>query len=245
VTPRIEVFAPSSWAAATGARLGRWLAERPGRRLCLPTGSTPAPCYAAFAAYGGRLDATHVFLLDEFLLPAGHPARCDEMLRRDLLDRLDHRPLRFDRLDVDAGSLDEECRRYEMAVADGGLDLTILGIGGNGHLGLNEPGSAMDSPTRIVELHPRTVAAAQAYGGAMAARRGATMGLAAILASREIWLLATGSHKAGILQRALRGEVGPEVPASFLQRHPHTVVLADEAAAGETGGRRFGRVVPT
>jgi len=235
VSPTIEIIPAGQWGEAVGGRLARFLAERPGTRLCLPTGSTPGPAYAAFAAGGGRLDRTEVFLLDEFVLPAGHPARCDEMIRRDFLDLLDHGPAALHQLDPGAESLTDECARYEALIAGSGLDLTLLGIGGNGHIGLNEPGSAPDGITRIVGLASSTVEAAARYGEGAPPQMGLTLGLAAVLASREIWLLVTGEHKAGILYEALHGPVGSDVPASFLQEHPNTIVLTDEAAAGLLG----------
>ncbi len=227
----IEIHPIGEWGVRVGALLARRLDEQPGLRLCLPTGVTPAPAYAAFAATGGSLGQTCVFLLDEFVLPPGDPARCDEMLRRDLLDRLEAPPLAFHKLDVDAPSLEEECVRYAALVGDGGLDLTLLGLGANGHLALNEPGSDADTGTRVVELHPETVEAAAAYGEGAPPSRGVTLGLREILASREIWLLVTGGHKAGILDNAINGPVGPGVPGSYLQEHPNTLVLADPAAA--------------
>ncbi|NQV06482.1 6-phosphogluconolactonase [bacterium] len=227
----LEVTAAGEWGAHVGALLALRLEQEPGRRLCLPTGSTPIPVYRSFAAMGGRLNETDVFLLDEFVLPPGHRARCDEMLKRDLLDLLDHPPRTLDRLDVDADSLDDECARYRSVVESAGLDLTLLGLGANGHLGLNEPGAAADSITRVVSLHPVTTRVAAGYGEGETPRRGATLGMSEILASHEIWLLATGEHKADILHRALTGPVEPGVPASFLQHHPRTLVLADADAA--------------
>jgi len=231
VSVRLEVLPPGEWGETVGARLAGRIAARPGIRLCLPTGNTPVPAYAAFAAGGGRLADAEVFLLDEFDLPAGHPARCDQMLQRDLLDRLGEAPGRLHRFDTAAGSLDDECARYAGLVESGGLDLTLLGLGANGHLGLNEPGSTADDPCRVVALEPETVAHAAGYGGDTVPERGLTLGLREILASREIWLLVTGPHKAGILQRTLHGPVGPEVPASFLRGHPDVTVLVDEDAA--------------
>ena len=221
----------NGWGAAVGALLARRLESQPGTRLCLPTGDTPNPAYAAFAASGGSLTETEVFLLDEFVLPGGHPARCDVMLTLALLDLLPEPPLALHRLDVAAGDLDAECQRYEALIGERQLDLTLLGLGANGHLGLNEPGTAVDSPTRVVSLHPDTIRHAADYGPGVAPDRGVTMGMKAILASNEIWLLVTGAHKAEILHRALMGPVGAEVPASYLQDHPNVVVLADDAAA--------------
>ena len=202
-------------------------------RLCVPTGSTPVPAYRALAEQGGGLGAATVFLLDEFGLPPGHPARCDSMIRRALLDHLEVAPRHFHALDPDATDLDAECARYETAVAAGGLDLTLLGLGGNGHLGLNEPGSERNSRTRRVTLAPSTMRHAEEYGPGGRPSWGLTMGIGTILESKEIWLLVTGEHKAAILSRALNGPVGSAVPASFLRDHANVVVVADAPAAAQ------------
>jgi glucosamine-6-phosphate deaminase len=225
----VEVFPTDEWGATVATRLAA-RARRPGLRLCLPTGSTPRPAYAALAARHGVLAGTEVFLLDEFVLPPGHPARCDSMLQRDLLDLLDVAPAALHRLDVAAADREGETARYDALVRSGGLDLTLLGLGMNGHLGLNEPGSTDASPTRFARLTDATIRSAAAYGGDRAPEWGATLGLATILASREIWLLVTGAHKAEILQRVVKGPIGPDVPATYLRQHPNTVVLADENA---------------
>ncbi len=119
-------------------------------------------------------------------------------------------------------------------VANGGLDLTLLGLGANGHLGLNEPGSTPDSPTRIVDLHtttfatpPSTARGSTTVGGDP--RYGAAAGVPRDLAAGH------RGAKAEILHRALTGPVGPDVPASYLQNHPDTTVLADQAAAAAFG----------
>jgi glucosamine-6-phosphate deaminase len=219
-----------------GRRLATRLDEQPSIRLCLPTGNTPAPAYLEFVAAGGRLDQAEVFLLDEFALPAGHPARCDVMLAGSLLDRLSAPPGTLHNLDVAVDNLEAECARYEALVAERPLDLTLLGLGGNGHVGLNEPGTMPSSLTRVVELAEETIRHAAAYGRGAAPKRGVTIGMKAILQSAEIWLLVTGSHKAEILRRALTGPVSPAVPASFLQEHPNTLVLADDAATALLDG---------
>jgi glucosamine-6-phosphate deaminase len=117
-------------------------------------------------------------------------------------------------------------------VDSGGLDLTLLGLGGNGHIGLNEPGTTADSPTRVVRLAVSTKEAAGRYGSGQEPEWGMTLGMRSILDSQEIWLLVTGSHKTEILDQVLNGPIGPEVPASFLRTHPNIVVLADRSAAG-------------
>ena len=172
-----------------------------------------------------------VYLLDEFGLPPHSPSRCDEMIQRDLLDRLPGPPGAFDALDVEATDLDAECARYEASIRDGGLDLAVLGLGGNGHLGLNEPGSDRATVTRVVELTAETSEHSTDYGSDQAARWGVTMGIDTLLSARAIWLLVTGSHKAAILERTLSAPIGPDVPATFLRLHNMVTVYADGEAA--------------
>ena len=205
--------------------------ENPTARVCLPTGATPRPAYHRFAADGGDLSSATIFLLDEFGLPPGSPSRCDEMIRRDLLDRLNDPPGAFHALDVGAADLEAECARFEASIRSEGLDLAVLGLGGNGHLGLNEPGSDRLSVTRVVGLTPETSEHSTDYGSDQAATWGATMGIDTLLSAAEIWLLVTGAHKAAILQRALSGPVGPDVPASFLRLHDAVTIYADQPAA--------------
>ncbi|MDJ0954654.1 MAG: 6-phosphogluconolactonase [Acidimicrobiia bacterium] len=227
---KLETFGRNEWAPAVGARLVAFLPDGRHRRVCFATGSTPEPAYAAFAAGGGALDDTEVFLLDEFLLPRGDPGRCDEMLARSLLELCPSPPLALHTFDVSAEPLDDECRRYERELDAGGLDLAILGLGANGHIGMNEPGSAADTPTRVVDLHPTTQQNAARYGATSPPSRGITIGMRAVLAAAEIWLLVTGEHKAAILNQVLTGPIGPDVPASFLRDHPNAIVIADEPA---------------
>jgi glucosamine-6-phosphate deaminase len=231
VTIRLEVFDDGQWADRVAQRWSIAMQRHPAARLCLPTGETPRPVYAVGASVMD-LDAATVFLLDEFDLPAGSPARCDVMMRRDFLDLLTRQPKVVHSLDPSVPDPDAECRRYESLVADGGLDLTLLGLGGNGHLGLNEPGSPADAPTRVTRLAPSTTEAAGRYGAEAEPSWGMTLGMQAILESDEVWLLVSGSHKAEILERTLNGPIGPDVPATYLREHPNATVFADRAAAG-------------
>jgi glucosamine-6-phosphate deaminase len=231
VSLRLEVFSAAAWAPEIVDRFAEAIAARPGLRLCLPTGATPRPVYHALARRRSVLATAEIFLLDEFVLPPHHPARCDAMLHRDLLDRLDVAPQAVHRLDVHAPDRAAECARYDALVAEGGLDLTLLGLGTNGHIGLNEPGSDAAAATRFVPLSEETQRRAVAYGGGEAPEWGVTLGLSAILRSRRVWLLVTGEHKAEILRRVLTGPIGAEVPASYLREHPDAVALVDEGAA--------------
>ena len=228
---RLEVFEDDRWAAEVAGRWQTFMERHPVARLCLPTGGTPRPLYE-IAAPVIDFGSAEVFLLDEFCLPSGDPARCGKVFQSDFLSRLHSQPVALHSFDAQASDLAAECDRIERLIDDGGLDLTVLGLGGNGHLGLNEPGSAADGLTRVVSLAPPTKdAVTEKYGSLVEPEYGMTVGMRQILASREIWLLVTGSHKAEILKRVLSEPIGPDLPASFLRDHPNTVVLADTSAA--------------
>ncbi len=128
------------------------------------------------------------------------------------------------------------CAGYEAAIADaGGIDFQLLGIGKTGHIGFNEPGSGRESRTRLVTLDAvtRTDAASDFFGAENVPREAITMGVATILAAREIAILATGEHKAAIVRRAVEGPIDLEAAATFLQDHPRTTFFLDDAAAAE------------
>ncbi|MDQ3519291.1 MAG: glucosamine-6-phosphate deaminase [Gemmatimonadota bacterium] len=138
--------------------------------------------------------------------------------------------------DAEREAVDLETLRYEDAIRHaGGIDLQILGIGKTGHIGFNEPGSGAHSRTRLVHLDvvTRRDAAADFFGEDNVPREAVTMGVATILEAREIVILATGEHKAGIVKRAVEGEIDLEVAATFLQRHPNTAFYVDRPAAAE------------
>jgi glucosamine-6-phosphate deaminase len=233
--PRVDVLPERDWATAVASQLAEQIRQRPRLRLCLPTGDTPTPVYAALAALvnegAASLADVTVVLLDEYVgLERDDPARLDGRLRRELIDVVDAPPA-FHPVPVDDLEPDEAARRHDQVAAQG-LDLTLLGLGGNGHVGLNEPGSTADSPTRVVPLTPESQrGAVERYGAERAPESGITLGLAPILDSGEIWLLVTGAGKAEVLRRALEGPETPDCPASFLRRHPRLRVIADEPAA--------------
>ena len=187
--------------------------------------------YDAFAASGGDLTKATVFLLDEFGLPSGSSGRCDTMIQTDFINKLAAPPGVFNTWDTESDDLAAVAATMDAALSDGGLDLMILGIGSNGHLGLNEPGTQRDTSSRRVDLHPNTIAAAQRYGATVLPTWGMTFGMATVMGARRVWLLATGHHKARIVASALTGSVGPDITASFLQDHSSLTVMLDEDAA--------------
>lgn len=170
-----------------------------------------------------------MILLDEFVLPLSSPARCDAMLERDLLNRLTDPPAEVIAWDTTSDPV-AECARIEREVATGGLQLAILGLGTNGHVGTNEPGSSADSRSRLVELHDQTARGAIAYGADILPTQGFTLGIGTLLEADEIWLLVTGAHKRNMLHRVLSDPVTNRVPASLLREHPNFTVFADDDA---------------
>ena len=231
MTFQLEVLPHGDWAAAVADLWAERLLEKPELTMCLPTGRTPKPVYRAIAGHAD-FSSAKVFLLDEFGLEPGDPGRRDVMLEEMFFSRLDTAPS-FDRLDPQASGLDAECERYSAAIAEEGIGLAILGLGSNGHLGFNEPGSEYDSKTRVVALAEETIAGLEAYGTTSTTSWGMTIGLFEILSSDEVWLLVSGEHKAQILRRTLVGPVDTDVPASFLRMHSNVVVWVDEAAASQ------------
>jgi glucosamine-6-phosphate deaminase len=207
--------------------------------VAVATGRTPMGLYAELAARrsAGALDTSAVITvqLDEYLgLEPGDRRSLFGWMRTSFLEPLGVSDDRVIRLPVQ-GDVDGACAAYDRAMdARGPLELAILGIGPNGHLGFNEPPSNAASPTRVVELSAATLEANERYwDGTPVPPRGVTLGLRHLLAARTIVLVASGASKGAIVHRALEGEVGPGVPASYLQEARGEVhVVVDRAAWG-------------
>lgn len=235
---RLIVAADSGELGSRAADLlAEALAARPDAVLGLPTGRTPVSSYAELTRRStqGGIDLTRAvaFALDEWLgVSPDHPATNAAFFRRHLSVPL--AALHLMRSDADDPAA--ECAAFQSLLREsGGLDLALLGIGLNGHLAFNEPGSGFDSRCRGIDLAETTRRAhASEFGGLAATpRRGLTLGLADIMEARQALLLASGPGKAAVLARALCGPLTEDLPASILQRHPALVVVADRAAAAE------------
>lgn len=227
---RVEVVPAGAFGEAAAAAFLELCARRGAQPLVgLATGNTPTAMYQALAGRG--LPGVRAFAVDEYVGPREH-ACSNRAYFRSYWEPLPGAGV-VEQFDPGAADLDQECERVAAAVpAGGGLDLVVLGIGLNGHLAFNEPGSARDCPARVVELHRESRTAAARCWGAAAPRQGMTLGLRELLGAKAVLLLANGEAKAAIVARALQGEVGPECPASWLQEHPDLTVVLDEAAAG-------------
>ncbi|NPV70494.1 MAG: glucosamine-6-phosphate deaminase [Firmicutes bacterium] len=212
----------------------------PGVVLGLPTGRTPSGMYREVARLhaGEGLDFSNVttFNVDELCgLPPGDPRSFSQFMRRHLFDHVNIPAGNIHVPDGSAGNLVEACRSYEEAIEKaGGIDLLVLGIGLNGHIGFNEPGTELGSVTHVVRLSETTRERLSGFTTLDAAPdRGITMGIKTIMRARMILLLACGRVKARILRQALCGPVTPDCPASILQIHPVLTVIADRNAWSE------------
>lgn len=205
--------------------------------LGLAAGATPRGLYGELVRRRLDFSGVTVFGLDEYLdLPADHPASCGFILRRSLIERVNLDPSRIHLLDsaVPAGDVAEYCAAHERKIAmAGGVDLQLLGLGMNGHMGFNEPGGSLSGRTHRVALSASTRAVNRpGFPPPEAVPPAAvTMGIGTILAARRVLLLATGTAKADIVATFIEGPLTARVPASALQLHPDAIVLLDEAAA--------------
>lgn len=220
-------------AAATDCLAG-WLADSSTRNVMVAGGNTPLDLYRRLA--DRRLPLAHlsVFILDEYVgVPPEDARNCAHLLRH-LVSEAWRMPLgQFFALSTLERDAPVSIWEHERRIADtGGLDVIVLGLGQNGHLGFNEPGSAEDSTGRVVDLDSMSVEANRKwFGGEYAPVKGVTTGLKTILAARHVLLMAYGPHKAAAVKAMIQGPRHPQCPASFLQGHGDTRVFLDAAAA--------------
>ena len=220
------------------------LRTKPDLVLGLATGRTMERVYAGLVANDVSFRRCRTFNLDEYIgLPAADANSYRSYMQAHLFDRVDIEPANTHLPDGCAGDLKRAAADYEAAIAAaGGIDLQLLGIGEAGHIGFNEPLSALMSRTRDKTLTPTTRAQnAEMFGGEMerVPMRALTMGVGTILEARELILLATGASKAGIVARAVEGPITAMVSASAIQIHPNCKVIVDADAAGELAGRDY------
>ncbi|MDA7866042.1 glucosamine-6-phosphate deaminase [bacterium] len=208
--------------------------------LGLATGSTPLPFYAELIRRHRKegLSFANVisFNLDEYEgLGRDHERSYWCEMWKNLFDHVDVKPENVNVPPSVAENPDQAAAEYEAAIqAAGGIDWQLLGIGGEGHIGFNEKGSSAESRTRRVTLARKTIVdAAPGFGGEEKVPTHAiTMGVATILEAKRVVLMARGASKKEIVHRAISGEVGPDVPASFLQKHGNVGWFLDDDAAG-------------
>ncbi|MCX6498203.1 MAG: glucosamine-6-phosphate deaminase [Arthrobacter sp.] len=226
-------------AALAADAIEALLRRKPDAVLGLATGSSPVPVYEELVRRHerGGLDFSRAraFTLDEYVgLPAGHPESYREVIRRDFTGRVNFSQSNVLGPDGEATDIPAACRAFEDAIrAAGGVDLQLLGLGTDGHIGFNEPGSSLASRTRIKTLLEQTRRDNARFFSSQAEvpHHVLTQGLGTILESRHVILLAAGAQKAQAVRDLAEGPVAAICPASVLQLHPHVTLLLDEAAA--------------
>ena len=238
---RIHIFdTEEDVARALAIRVANAINERPSIVLGLPTGRTPIATYQELrrlhAAGGVSFAGVSTFNLDEFVgVDTAHPGSFREFMRRHLFNAIDLHPERIHFLNGLAPDLDAECARYERDIeAAGGIDLQLLGIGANGHIGFNEPGDELAAFTHRVTLHDGTRRDnAELFDGdpEKVPHEALSMGMATILRTDALILIATGERKARCIERTVHGPLTTRLPASFLQTHRKVELYLDAAAA--------------
>jgi glucosamine-6-phosphate deaminase len=226
-------------ARAAADRVVEVVTRKPAAAIALPTGSTPLGMFEELVRRirAGDADFSRVrlFCLDEYLgVSKEDPNSLTGWLFREFVEPAGIAPSRVHTVPSEPINPIAEAAAYEAKLAAaGGLDLAVLGIGGNGHIAFNEPGSPLDSRTRIVDLTPESRRQAAAYweGTFPAPTRAMTIGIATVLDSAAVVLIAAGEGKAEILRLALLGPVSPAVPASLLRTQPDKLTVILDAAA--------------
>jgi len=212
--------------------------HKPDCVLGLATGSTPVGAYQQLIEWYQKGNVSfaqvHSVNLDEYAgLPGDHDQSYRYFMQTNLFDHVDIKP---EWTNVPVGTAADpaaECARYDRVIRDlGGIDLQLLGLGHNGHIGFNEPADAFPLGTHLVDLTESTIQANQRFFASEAdvPRQALTMGIRTIMQARKILVVVSGEDKADIVLRAFRGPVTPQVPASILQLHPDVTLVGDRAA---------------
>jgi len=239
----IVVKTPEEMGREAAAIVAEGIRSKPHYVLGLATGSTPIPLYQELIRLhkeeGLDFSSVITFNLDEYVgLPPTHDQSYRYFMDAQLFNHVNIPKSNTHIPDGMTDDIEAHCLAYEAMIEDvGGIDCQILGIGSNGHIGFNEPGSSLASRTRVVELTEKTIQDNSRFFSSIdeVPRRAITMGIGTILDAQKLVLLATGAKKAEAVAAALEGPVTAKVPASALQLHPDaTFILTEDAASGLT-----------
>lgn len=211
---------------------------KPDCVLGFATGSTPVGMYHQLIDWCKKGDVdfsqAHTVNLDEYIgLAPEHDQSYRYFMQKNLFDHINIKPENTNLPDGLAKDPAAECKRYDQVIARlGGVDVQVLGMGHNGHIGFNEPADAFTTGTQVMELTESTIEANARFFASKddVPRRALTMGVRTIMLARHILLVVSGASKAEIVKAALTGPITPRVPASILQLHPDVTLVADEAA---------------
>lgn len=212
---------------------------KPGKVLGLATGSTPLGLYKLMVEdhknNGTSYQDIHTYNLDEYVgLPITHPESYYAFMHNNLFNHID---IKEENVHVPSGlgdDLDAQARRYDEMIAKDPVDIQLLGIGSDGHIAFNEPGTAFDSGTHVCDLDPRTIKDNSRFfdnDESKVPHQAVTQGIGTIMKAKTILLIATGANKAQAVKDMIEGPVDENCPASILQKHNDVVVVVDEEAA--------------
>ena len=238
----IKVKTPEEMGKAAADEFEAVIHAKPACVIGLATGSTPMPLYRELIAREktGLIDFSRVRSanLDEYKgLAPDHPQSYRRFMQENLFDHISIKPENTIVPDGLAADIPAMCEAYERKIEDwGGVDIQLLGIGHDGHIGFNEPNEAFELGTHCVDLKEETIEANKRFfdGNAdLVPKQAYTMGIKTIMQARKVLMVANGKGKADIVKKAFFGPVTPEVPASILQMHPDFILVGDEEALSE------------
>jgi glucosamine-6-phosphate deaminase len=241
----IIVPTPEDAGQLAGRAIADLLQARPDAVLGVATGSTPLPVYADLRARLAGRDVSRVraFALDEYVgIDRDHPESYHSIIRNQVTLPLGLTPSLVQVPDGQAADLERAALDYDEAIREaGGIDLQLLGIGTDGHIGFNEPGSSFASRTRVKTLTPQTREDNARFFASVdeVPRHALTQGLGTILEARHLVLLAFGESKAEAVALAVEGPLSARVPATAIHLHPHCTVIVDDQAASRLADRSF------
>ncbi|MEG0277459.1 MAG: glucosamine-6-phosphate deaminase [Coprobacillus sp.] len=203
------------------------------------TGSTPLGIYNYFIQQykQGLVDFSKViaFNLDEYVgIERNHPRSFATAMNKDLFSQINILKENIYALDGHASNMKDECQRYEKEIENHPIDIQVLGIGMDGHIAYNEPGSSFDSQCHVVDLHQESIESSLGYGFDRiedVPKQGVTQGIATIMKAKQLVMIAKGEKKAQLVKRMIEGEVSIDFPSSIIQRHENVIVVLDNEAA--------------
>jgi len=238
----IRVFdTPAQVGQATATLIAAQLLSKPESVLGLATGSSPIPTYNELVRLyeAGVLDFSKctTYNLDEYVgIPEDHVCSYHQFMQDNLFSRVNVRPEATHVPSGLAEDLDATAAAYDEAIAQaGGIDVQLLGIGHNGHIGFNEPGDTFIYGCHVVELTESTISANTRFFDSEAdvPRKAISLGIGSIMNAKQVLLVATGADKADAVAKSVKGDVNPQVQASILRNHPNVIFLLDKGAASK------------
>ncbi len=205
------------------------------------TGSTPLGVYRYFIdnyqAQKVSFRQVKAFNLDEYVgLTPSHPRSFASAMKNELFSHIDILPENINALDGSKEDMIQECQRYESLIDANPIDIQILGIGMDGHIAYNEPGSPLDGACHVVDLHQESIESSLDYGFDHiedVPTQGVTQGIGTIMKAKQLIMMAKGEKKGDLVKRMIYGEVTPDFPSSIIQRHPNVIVCLDRSAASQ------------